>query len=89
MSATISMDAHGRLVLPKAIRERLHLAGGASMRAEVIAGRIELTPVEHVGEAELSRKSGITVLKRTGARADAAAAVAAERDDQAERGSRR
>ena len=89
MSTTISMDANGRLVLPKAIRERLNLANGASMRAEVVAGRIELTPVESAGETGLSRKSGITVLKRTGANADAAAAVSAERDAQAERGSRR
>ena len=89
MSTTILMDASGRLVLPKAIRDRLNLANGASMRAEVVAGRIELTPVESVGETGLSRKAGITVLKRTGAKADAAAAVSAERDAQAERGSRR
>jgi len=89
MSTTILMDASGRLVLPKAIRERLNLAKGATMRAEVVAGRIELTPIESVGETGLSRKAGITVLKRTGAITDAAAAVAAERDAQAERGSRR
>lgn len=89
MSTTISMDASGRLVLPKAIRERLNLTKGVSMRAEVVAGRIELTPVEGLMETELSRKAGITVLKRTGAKTDAAAAVAAERDAQAERGSRR
>jgi AbrB family looped-hinge helix DNA binding protein len=89
MTTTILMDASGRLVVPKAIRERLNLATGASMRAEVVAGHIELTPVETAGETELSRKAGITVLKRTGAKADAAAAVSAERDAQAERGSRR
>jgi bifunctional DNA-binding transcriptional regulator/antitoxin component of YhaV-PrlF toxin-antitoxin module len=89
MSTTILMDASGRLVLPKVIRERLNLTSGASLRAEVIAGRLELTPVESAGQMGLSRKAGITVLKRTGAKADAAAAVSAERDAQAERGSRR
>ncbi|MEP6547518.1 MAG: AbrB/MazE/SpoVT family DNA-binding domain-containing protein [Gammaproteobacteria bacterium] len=89
MASTIAMDASGRLVLPKAIRERLNLANGANLKAEVVAGRIELTPVEGVGETQLSRKGGITVLKRTGAKVDAAVAVAAERGSQAERGLRR
>jgi AbrB family looped-hinge helix DNA binding protein len=89
MSTTILIDASGRLVLPKVIRERLNLTGGASMRVEVIAGRIELTPVESAGQANLSRKAGITVLKRTGTTVDAAAAVSAERDALSERGSRR
>jgi AbrB family looped-hinge helix DNA binding protein len=89
MSSTISMDASGRLVLPKSVREHLNLTAGASLRAEVVAGRIELTPVENAGEADLARKHGIVVLKRTGASVDAAVAVAAEHDAQAERGSRR
>jgi len=89
MSTTILMDASGRLVLPKGIRERLNLTSGASLRAEVIAGRIELTPVESSEPASLSCKGGITVLKRTGAKVDAATAVSAERNSLAERGSRR
>ena len=83
------MDANGRLVLPKALRARLNLTGSARLQAEVVAGRIELTPVANVGAAALSRKAGITVLKRTGAKVDAAAAVAAERASQEERGLRR
>lgn len=83
------MDASGRLVLPKSVRTHLNLRGGASLRAVVVAGHIELTPVENAGEAVLARKSGITVLKRTGAKVDAASAVAFEREIQAERGSRR
>lgn len=89
MTNTILMDASGRLVVPKAIRERLNLGSGASLRAEVVAGRIELTPVEGAGETALSREGGIMVLKRTGVKADAGAAIAAERNSQAERGSRR
>lgn len=89
MTRTIQMDGSGRLVLPKALREKLNLAGGTSLRADVVAGRIELTPLGDVSAAVLTRKSGVTLLKRTGVAVDAAAAVAAERLAQAERGTRR
>lgn len=89
MKSTIQMDDSGRIVLPKAVRERLNLRGGASFRAEVVAGHVELTPVGDEAEAVLTRKSGVMVLKRTGAKVDAAAAVAAERQAQEERGGRR
>ena len=78
MTRTIQMDGSGRLVLPKALREKLNLAGGTSLRADVVAGRIELTPLGDVSAAVLTRKSGVTVLKRTGAAVDGGA-VAAER----------
>lgn len=89
MTYTIQIDASGRLVLPKAVRERLNLAAGSSLRAEVIAGHIELTPTAGAQKAVLSRKAGITVLKRTGVEVDAAAAVAAEREALEERALRR
>lgn len=85
MTYTIQIDASGRLVLPKAMRERLNLAAGASLRAEVVAGRIELTPVAGAQKAELKQKAGIAVLKRTGAKADAATAIASEREALEER----
>jgi AbrB family looped-hinge helix DNA binding protein len=89
MSSTIKIDENGRLVLPKALRDRLNLTGSTSLRVDVVAGQIELTPVESAGEDVLARKAGIVVLKRTGKKVDAAAAVAAERDAQAKRGLRR
>lgn len=89
MKETTSMDASGRLVLPKAVRRRLNLSNGARLRVDVVAGRIELTPVEDAGATQLSRKAGIMVLKRTGTKTETAAAVAAEREAQAERGLRR
>ena len=89
MSYTIQMDASGRLVLPKAMRERLNLAAGANLRAEVVAGHIELTPVASTQKAALARKAGIMVLKRVGAKVDAAVAVAAEREALEERALRR
>jgi hypothetical protein len=51
-------------------------------------GRIELVPTVATGEV-IVIKGGIAVLARTGARADAAAAVAAERAAQEGRGLRR
>lgn len=89
MRITIQMDGSGRLVLPRAVRERLNLTGGVSLQVDVLAGRIELTPLCTIDEASLSRKSGITVLTRVGAKVDAASAVAAEREAQEERGRRR
>jgi AbrB family looped-hinge helix DNA binding protein len=89
MTSTIQMDASGRLVLPKAVRERLNLRRGARLRAEVVAGHIELIPVGTTGADVVAQKRGILVLKRTGNKADAATAVAAERKDQEARGLRR
>ncbi len=89
MKDTIRMDASGRLVLPRVLRERLNLRGGTRLRADVVAGHIELVPVAADGDGVVLRRGGIAVLKRTGAVADAAAAVAAERAAQEGRGRRR
>lgn len=89
MNTTIRMDASGRLVLPKAVRVRLNLRGGAQLRADVVAGRVELVPVPGDGRPAFRKKSGITVLARTGSKVDAAAAVAAEREEQEARGQKR
>jgi bifunctional DNA-binding transcriptional regulator/antitoxin component of YhaV-PrlF toxin-antitoxin module len=89
MKDTIQMDASGRLVLPRLLRERLNLRGGARLRADVVAGHIELVPVAADDAGVVLRKGGIAVLKRTGVAADSAAAVAAERAAQEGRGLRR
>ena len=44
MSTTLTMDATGRLVLPRAMRQKLALNGGAKIRAELAGGSIQLTP---------------------------------------------
>jgi AbrB family looped-hinge helix DNA binding protein len=49
MNATITMDAAGRFVLPKSIRDHLHLRAGTRLRADVVADRIELTPEPDAG----------------------------------------
>ena len=43
MSTTITMDASGRLALPKAMRQKLSLEGGAKLRAALEGDTIQLT----------------------------------------------
>jgi bifunctional DNA-binding transcriptional regulator/antitoxin component of YhaV-PrlF toxin-antitoxin module len=67
MKGTIRMDASGRLVLPRVLRERLNLRGGMRLRADVVAGHIELVPVVAEVAGVVVKKSGIAVLRRAGA----------------------
>ncbi|MBY0496380.1 MAG: AbrB/MazE/SpoVT family DNA-binding domain-containing protein [Cyanobacteria bacterium] len=41
---TITMDAAGRVVLPKAIRQRARLKPGSPLEVRVVDGRVELEP---------------------------------------------
>lgn len=82
MVTVVQMDASGRLVLPKPVREALHVAGPAAFTVEVVGGRIELTPAALDSPAGLVDKGGIQVLARVGRPVDAAAAVRADRDER-------
>jgi len=44
---TIAIDSAGRLVLPKAVRERLPLVPGAPLSIEVREEHLELHPVDN------------------------------------------
>lgn len=63
MDATITNDGAGRLVLPKAMRERLHLRAGTRLKAEIMADRIELTP-EADADACIERRGKRMVIRR-------------------------
>jgi bifunctional DNA-binding transcriptional regulator/antitoxin component of YhaV-PrlF toxin-antitoxin module len=79
MALIVQMDPSGRLVLPKSVRDALHVSGPAAFAVEVIGGHLELTPAAVEGESGLVDKGGMRVLARTGASVDAAAAVRADR----------
>lgn len=62
MMHAITIDASGRLVLPKVLREQLHLRGAGKLNAEVVGGRLELTPVAE-DNAELVEVDGLWVIR--------------------------
>lgn len=43
MTASATLDKSGRLVLPKQVRDRLHLRAGSKLRVEVVGDKLELT----------------------------------------------
>ena len=43
---TLAMDKAGRVVLPKALRDRLRLLPGSELEAEVVGDHLLLRPVE-------------------------------------------
>jgi AbrB family looped-hinge helix DNA binding protein len=80
MSATITVDAAGRFVLPKSIRDRLHLRAGTRLRADVVADRIELTP-EPDADVRIEQRGKRMVIVG-GGRFDAVQAVKAAREER-------
>jgi AbrB family looped-hinge helix DNA binding protein len=45
MNATVTMDSSGRLVIPRTIREQLHLRGGSRLNLEVKGDGVFLAPL--------------------------------------------
>jgi AbrB family looped-hinge helix DNA binding protein len=74
------LDKAGRIVIPKAVRERLQLAAGDELEMEATEERITLRPLR--GGAPLRKKQGIWVY-RTGE--PLAASVVQETLDQGRR----
>lgn len=64
MATTLSIDKARRIVIPKAIREKLHLEPGRTLLAEVVGDRIELSPAPT--ELRLVRKGKRRVVAGTG-----------------------
>ncbi len=83
MTATVMIDKAGRLVLPKLIRERLHLRPGAQLKAEIVGDKIELS--QEIPVAKIVRKKdGLPVVVGWEG-FDAARAVLEMREEQVER----
>lgn len=56
---TLRVDSAGRLLLPKALRERAGLVPGAPVEVTVTEGRIEMKPAE--APIRLVHEGGLTV----------------------------
>jgi len=59
MSRRLVIDKAGRVVIPKALREELHLEPGDSLEMESIGERITLRPVR--GTGPLTKEHGVWV----------------------------
>lgn len=81
MTATITIDAAGRLILPKVMRDRLHLKAGDKLKADLVGDHIELTaePDENV---RIERRGKRLVIVG-GPPFDAVKAIRADREDRA------
>jgi len=83
MKATITMDSAGRIVLPKPLRELLHLQAGSKLRAIVVADKIELIP-EPDEQVRILRKGRRLVIAGLSKGVDAVAAIKADRESRDE-----
>ena len=83
MATTITIDASGRLVLPRPVRDRLHLMAGSRLDLEIESGSVRLTPVPDDG-IRLVRSGKRLVISGTPplAPGDVARAIAADREDR-------
>jgi hypothetical protein len=81
MKTTISMDAAGRLVLPKRIRQSLHAPRSAVFEAEVLGNRLELILAEPA-PGGLKRKGKLLVVPKQGGAVDAVKAVEETRNER-------
>ena len=82
MTASIVVGDAGRVVLPKAMRERLHLRKGTKLKADVVGDKIELSP-EPDADVRIERRGKRLVIVG-GAPFDAVAAIKADREERDE-----
>ena len=61
MSTTITIGKSGRLVVPKALRDRLHLREGSRLRVDVVEQKLELTPEDDEVKIEKRGKRRVIV----------------------------
>jgi AbrB family looped-hinge helix DNA binding protein len=56
MTAILTLDKAGRLVLPKPMREKLNLREGSKLKAEIVGDKIELE--QEAPAVKIVRKKG-------------------------------
>ena len=83
MIDVVTMDKAGRLVLPRPIRNALHISQPTAFRAEVIGNKIELTVIPQASGAVFrKRKGGLLVVSTKAPKFDAGELVRAVRQDR-------
>lgn len=61
-SMRITVDAAGRVVIPKQVRDRLHIKPGSTLELDETGGHVELRPV---GREVWVDRSGVRPVART------------------------
>ena len=88
MKATLTMDKAGRIILPKRLRDSMHLSAGSKLEAELIGGRLQISPEEEE-DPPFKMVGGIMVIQGGGPTPGGIAkAVRDERDAMAHRSKR-
>jgi AbrB family looped-hinge helix DNA binding protein len=83
MKALASVDKAGRLVIPKKIREKMHLEAGVVVEIETTGDHLEIRITENQ-DYKLVEKDGLLVIDG-GPAVDAVAAIKADRQARIER----
>ena len=88
MTATLTIDDTGQIILPDAVKRVFGVEPGVRLRAEATSDRIEIVKdIPLISEGVLEH--GVLVLPKLGIKMDAGADIRADRDEQAERAMRR
>lgn len=88
MKAILTVDKAGRIILPKRLRDSMHLSAGSKLEAELIGGRLQISPEEEV-EPPFKVVDGIMVVLGGGpSPRGTAQTVRDERDAMADRSKR-
>jgi AbrB family looped-hinge helix DNA binding protein len=82
MKTTITIDQAGRVVIPKSMRDRMHLEGGSRLCIELLGERIQLS--RHADDVRIEKRGKRRVVVG-GKRFDAGMAVLEAREEQIER----
>ena len=83
MSATVRIDSSGRMVIPRTIREQLHLRSGSRLHLEVRGEGVFLAPLPDE-DARLVKRGGRLVIhtSKTLGDEDVRSAIVADREDR-------
>lgn len=90
MNNTVRIDAAGRLVLPRRVRDQLHLSAGTRLQLDVESNAVRLTPVPDPG-VRLVRRGKRLVVVGTPALSpgQVKTAIAADREERGSKLARR